>query len=64
MASCLMLLGRSSENFYSSTNWLTLFYSKESAVLVDAGANVDEKASVLVDFAIAGSVFAEILLRL
>jgi glycerol-3-phosphate acyltransferase PlsX len=59
MASCLMLLGRSSENFTRPPIGCAIPTAKNRAVLVDAGANVDEKASVLVDFAIAGSVFAE-----
>lgn len=59
MASCLMLLGRSSENFARPPIGCAIPTGKNRAVLVDAGANVDEKASVLVDFAIAGSVFAE-----
>lgn len=59
MASCLMLLGRSNENFARPPIGCTIPTAKNRALLVDAGANVDEKASVLVDFAIAGSVFAE-----
>ena len=59
MASCLMLLGRTSENFARPPIGCILPTAKGQMVMVDAGANVDEKAPVLVDFAKAGSVFAE-----
>ncbi len=59
MASCLMLLGRTSENFARPPIGCILPTANGRMVMVDAGANVDEKAPVLVDFAYAGSVFAE-----
>ncbi len=59
MASCLMLLGRSTDTFTRPPIACAIPTAKNRTVLVDAGANIDEKASVLVDFAIAGSVFAE-----
>ncbi|MEE1067237.1 MAG: phosphate acyltransferase PlsX [Fibrobacteraceae bacterium] len=59
MASCLMLLGRTSENFARPPIGCIIPTAQGQMVMVDAGANVDEKAPVLVDFALAGSVFAE-----
>ena len=59
MASCLMILGRTTENFARPPIACAIPTRKGRIVLVDAGANVDEKAPVLVDFALAGSVFAE-----
>lgn len=59
MASCLMLLGRTSENFARPPIGCIIPTAKGQMVMVDAGANVDEKAVQLVDFALAGSVFAE-----
>ena len=59
MASCLMLLGRTSENFARPPIGCIIPTAKGRMVMVDAGANVDEKVPVLVDFALAGSAFAE-----
>ena len=59
MASCLMLLGKSSEKFSRPPIGCVIPTADRQIVLVDAGANVDERASTLVDFAIAGSAFAE-----
>jgi glycerol-3-phosphate acyltransferase PlsX len=59
MASSLMILGRTTENFARPPIACAIPTRKGRIVLVDSGANVDEKAPVLVDFALAGSVFAE-----
>ncbi len=59
MASCLMILGRQTDRFTRPPIGCAVPTRKGRVVLVDAGANVDEKAPMLVDFAIAGSVFAE-----
>lgn len=59
MASCLMLLGRTSDKFSRPPIGCVIPTSKRRIVLVDGGANVDERATTLVDFAIAGSAFAE-----
>ncbi|MCK9181475.1 MAG: phosphate acyltransferase PlsX [Fibrobacteraceae bacterium] len=59
MASCLMILGRTSENFARPPIGCIVPTASGSSILVDAGANVDEKPLVLKDFALAGSVFAE-----
>ncbi len=59
MASCLMLLGKSSEKFSRPPIGCVIPTVDRPIILVDAGANVDERASTLVDFAIAGSAFAE-----
>jgi len=59
MASCLMILGRTSEDFARPPIGCIIPNAKGHSVLVDAGANVDEKPNVLRDFALAGSVFAE-----
>ena len=59
MASCLMLLGKSSEKFSRPPIGCVIPTADRPIILVDAGANVDERASTLVDFAIAGSAFAE-----
>ncbi|MBO7384212.1 MAG: phosphate acyltransferase PlsX [Fibrobacter sp.] len=59
MASCLMLLGKSTERFGRPPIGCALPTKDRRIVLVDAGANVDERASTIVDFAIAGSAFAE-----
>ena len=59
MASCLMILGRTSEDFARPPIGCIIPNAKGRSVLVDAGANVDEKPNVLRDFALAGSVFAE-----
>ena len=59
MASCLMLLGKTTDKFGRPPIGCVIPTAEKPIVLVDAGANVDERASVLVDFAIAGSAFAE-----
>lgn len=59
MASCLMLLGRTSENFARPPIACIVPTLKGDMVMVDSGANVDERAPVLADFALAGSAFAE-----
>jgi glycerol-3-phosphate acyltransferase PlsX len=64
MASCLMILGRTSEDFARPPIGCIIPTAKGHSVLVDAGANVDEKPNVLRDFALAGSVFAESYLGL
>ena len=59
MASSLMILGKSSEKFSRPPIGCVIPTADRPIILVDAGANVDERASTLVDFAIAGSAFAE-----
>jgi glycerol-3-phosphate acyltransferase PlsX len=59
MASCLMLLGRTTDKFSRPPIGCVIPTADRPIILVDAGANVDERASTLVDFAIAGSAFAE-----
>ena len=59
MASCLMILGKSCDEFSRPPIGVALPTKDRRIVLVDGGANVDERASTLVDFAIAGSAFAE-----
>ena len=62
MASCLMILGKSCDEFSRPPIGVALPTKDRRIVLVDGGANVDERASTLVDFAIAGSAFAEAFL--
>ncbi|MCF0214990.1 MAG: phosphate acyltransferase PlsX [Fibrobacteraceae bacterium] len=57
MASCLMLLGKTTDKFSRPPIGCVIPTVDRQIVLVDAGANVDERASTLVDFAIAGSAF-------
>lgn len=64
MVACLMLLGRSCKRFERPPIGCALPSADGHFVLVDSGANVDERASTLVDFAIAGSAFAECFLGL
>ena len=59
MASCLMLLGRTTDKFSRPPIGCVIPTADRPIILVDAGANVDERAATLVDFAIAGSAFAE-----
>ncbi|WP_407443006.1 phosphate acyltransferase PlsX [Fibrobacter sp.] len=59
MASCLLLLGKSNDKFARPPIGCVIPTADHPVILVDAGANVDERASTLVDFAIAGSAFAE-----
>ncbi|MCF0223889.1 MAG: phosphate acyltransferase PlsX [Fibrobacter sp.] len=59
MASCLMLLGKTTDKFSRPPIGCVIPTVDRQIVLVDAGANVDERASTLVDFAIAGSAFFE-----
>ena len=59
MASCLMILGKTCDEFSRPPIGVALPTKDRRIVLVDGGANVDERASTLVDFAIAGSAFAE-----
>jgi glycerol-3-phosphate acyltransferase PlsX len=58
MASCLMILGRAA-NVARPAIACAVPTAKRQAILLDCGANVDEKASVLVDFALCGSVYAQ-----
>jgi len=58
MAACLMILGRAA-NVARPAIACAVPTAKRQAILVDCGANVDEKAPVLVDFALCGSVYAE-----
>jgi glycerol-3-phosphate acyltransferase PlsX len=58
MATCLMLLGRTA-NVARPAIACAVPTAKRQVILLDCGANVDEKASVLVDFALCGSVYAE-----
>ena len=62
MASCLMILGKTCDEFSRPPIGVALPTKDRRIVLVDGGANVDERASTLVDFAIAGSAFAEAFL--
>jgi len=58
MAACLMILGRAADVARPAIA-CAVPTAKRQAILLDCGANVDEKASVLVDFALCGSVYAE-----
>ncbi|MCL2207947.1 MAG: phosphate acyltransferase PlsX [Fibromonadales bacterium] len=58
MAACLMILGRAADVSRPAIA-CAVPTTKRQAILLDCGANVDEKASVLVDFALCGSVYAE-----
>jgi len=58
MAACLMILGRAA-NVARPAIACAVPTTKRQAILLDCGANVDEKASILVDFALCGSVYAE-----
>jgi len=58
MAACLMILGRAA-NVARPAIACAVPTAKRQSILLDCGANVDEKASVLVDFALCGSVYAE-----
>ena len=62
MAACLMILGRIGRISRPSITCVTPSLSGGTVVL-DCGANVDEKASTLVDFAICGSAYAEHILK-
>jgi glycerol-3-phosphate acyltransferase PlsX len=58
MAACLMILGRAA-NVARPAIACAVPTAKRQTILLDCGANVDEKPSVLVDFALCGSVYAE-----
>jgi glycerol-3-phosphate acyltransferase PlsX len=58
MAACLMILGRAA-NVARPAIACAVPTTKRQAILLDCGANVDEKAPILVDFALCGSVYAE-----
>jgi glycerol-3-phosphate acyltransferase PlsX len=58
MAACLMVLGRAA-NVARPAIACAVPTAKRQTILLDCGANVDEKASVLLDFALCGSVYAE-----
>jgi glycerol-3-phosphate acyltransferase PlsX len=58
MAACLMILGRFG-NISRPAIALNMPTHKGSVVMLDMGANVDEKPAMLVDFAHCGSVYAE-----
>ncbi|NLB63662.1 MAG: phosphate acyltransferase PlsX [Fibrobacter sp.] len=57
MAACLMLLGRVGN--ISRPAIACNIPAKKPLVMLDMGANVDEKPQVLVDFATCGSIYAE-----
>jgi len=61
MAACLMILGRFG-NIARPAIALNMPSHKGSTVMLDMGANVDEKPQMLVDFAHCGSVYAEAVL--
>ncbi len=61
MAACLMILGRIGKISRPSIGCL-MPCAKGQFVLTDCGANMDEKPTTLVDFAVCGSVFAEVAL--
>lgn len=61
MAACLMLLGRIGGVARPAITCV-LPGMNEKVVLLDCGANVDEKAQHLLDWAICGSVYAEAVL--
>jgi glycerol-3-phosphate acyltransferase PlsX len=61
MAACLMILGRVGSISRPAIACLMPSLGRPTVVL-DCGANVDEKAATLVHFAICGSVFAEAVL--
>ncbi len=58
MAACLMILGRVGQISRPAIACLMPAWEKKTLVL-DCGANVDEKPSTLVHFGICGSVYAE-----
>lgn len=58
MAACLMILGRAG-NISRPGIACAVPTQKRQTVLIDCGANVDEKAITLVHFAICGSIYAE-----
>jgi glycerol-3-phosphate acyltransferase PlsX len=61
MAACLMILGRIGK--IARPAIACLMPSKSgTTVLLDCGANVDEKASTLLDFAVCGSVYSSHML--
>lgn len=63
MASCLMILGRLGN--VSRPAIATMLPSIDrQIVLIDSGANLDEKPQILVDFGICGSVFAEEFMKI
>jgi len=58
MAACLMILGRFG-NLARPAIALNMPNHKGPCVMLDMGANVDEKPAMLLDFALCGSVYAE-----
>ncbi len=58
MAACLMILGRVA-NIARPAIACAVPSAKRPVIMLDCGANVDEKAPVLVDFALCGSIYAE-----
>ncbi len=62
MAACLMILGRAG-TISRPAIACVIPTSGQPAVLVDCGANVDEKASTLMHFGICGSIYAEQVLE-
>jgi len=58
MAACLMILGRVA-SIARPAIACAVPSAKRPVIMLDCGANVDEKAPVLVDFALCGSVYAE-----
>src|SRR5215217_890588 len=61
MAACLMILGRVGQISRPAIACVMPSLGKK-AVVLDCGANVDEKPATLVHFAICGSVYAEAVL--
>ncbi len=62
MAACLMILGRAG-NISRPAIACVIPTSGKPAVLVDCGANVDEKPATLMHFGICGSIYAEEVLE-
>jgi glycerol-3-phosphate acyltransferase PlsX len=58
MAACLMILERAAKISRPAIA-CAVPTAKRQSILLDCGANVDEKPSTLVDFALCGSVYAE-----
>ncbi|GHV13141.1 phosphate acyltransferase [Fibrobacterales bacterium] len=61
MAACLMILGRGA-SISRPAIACAVPTAKRQSILLDCGANVDEKPATLIDFALCGSVYAEAVL--
>jgi phosphate acyltransferase len=60
MAACLMILGRAGRiSRPAIASLMPTIHANQKCLMLDLGANVDEKPSTLFDFAICGSLFAE-----